>query len=328
MATDSRSLLALARRVFDVELAGLRAVRARLDVNFVRAAELLQQTYERRGKLVVVGIGKSGNIGRKIAATFNSTGATTVLLDTLDAMHGDLGVLNDGDTVLALSYSGESEELLALIAALKQFTVRIIALTGSARSSLARQSDIVVDVRVPREACPFNLAPTASTTAMLALGDALAMALLRLRGFSERDFARYHPSGAIGRSLCLHARDLMRTGRRLPVVPRTLSVQEALLHMTRAKSGSVCVVAASGRLLGVFTDGDLRRHMAHGSEVLAQPLSKVMTRRPVAVREDAPAMEVLRIFRQHKIDDLIVLNARREPVGLIDSQDLPKLKLT
>lgn len=328
MATKHRALLTLARRVFDIELAGLRAVRARLDDNFIHAVLALEETYVRRGKLVVVGIGKSGNIGRKIAATFNSTGATAVLLDALDAMHGDIGLLDYGDAVLALSYSGESEELLALITALKQFSVRIIAFTGAPRSSLARLSDIVVDARVPREACPFNLAPTASTTAMLALGDALAMALLHRRGFKEKDFARYHPSGSIGRSLSLRAGDLMRRGNRVAIVPQSLGVQEALLQMTSAKSGSVCVVDRNGRLAGVFTDGDLRRQMAHGEDVLRLPLAKVMTRHPITVREDALALEVLKIFREHKIDDLIVLNARRQPVGLIDSQDLPKLKLT
>jgi len=321
------SHLARARAVFDVELAGLRAVRARLDATFDRAVEAVVETLRQRGKLIVVGVGKSGNIGRKLAATLTSTGAMAVVLSPVDALHGDLGIVNDGDLVLALSYSGESEELLNLLPALKRFSVRIIALTGHPKSNLARASEVVLNVRVPREACPFNLAPTASTTAMLVLGDALAMAVLEARGFRRQDFARRHPSGAIGRALLLRIHDIMRAGPRNPVAARTMSVREALLVMIRAKAGSVSVVDGAGRLVGVFTDGDLRRHMAGDPDALKRPLSSVMTRRPVWIREDALAAEALQIFHTRAIDDLIVVNARREPVGLVDSQDLPKLKL-
>ncbi|HVY68585.1 MAG TPA: SIS domain-containing protein, partial [Verrucomicrobiae bacterium] len=195
------SYLPRAREVFDIELAGLRAVRDQLDGAFDAAVNLIVEALRQRGKVVVVGVGKSGNVGRKIAATLTSTGATSVELNSVDALHGDLGVVNDGDVVLALSYSGETEELLNLIPALKRFGVRIIALTGHKRSTVARHSDVVLGARVPREACPFNLAPTASTTAMLALGDALAMAVLDARGFKKEDFAKRHPSGAIGRAL-------------------------------------------------------------------------------------------------------------------------------
>ena len=328
MAMKTKSPLAMAKQVLDIELAGLKAVRAQLDGQFTCAVEALAEALSRRNKLVVVGIGKSGNIGQKLAATFNSTGATSVLLDPANALHGDIGLLDDGDVVLALSYSGESEELINLIAAIKRFPVKIIAFTGAPKSALARLSDVVLNARVPKEACPFNLAPTASTTAMLALGDALAMALLQTRGFKKKDFARYHPSGAIGRALLLHARDIMRTGKRLAIANRTDTVREALLVMTRAKSGCVCVTGRTGKLAGVFTDGDLRRHMTqHGDAVLEQPLARVMTAKPTAIREDALAVEALKIFNTCKIDDLIVVNARREPVGLIDSQDLPKLKL-
>ena len=316
-----------ARAVFDLELAGVRAVRAQLDTAFDRAVELILETLRRRAKLVVVGIGKSGHIGGKIAATLTSTGATAVSLSPVDALHGDLGVVNDGDLVLALSYSGESEELLNLLPALKRFAVRLVSLTGHPRSTLARNSDVVLNVRVPREACPFDLAPTTSTTAMLVLGDALAMTVLRARGFRRQDFALRHPSGAIGRALWLELKDIMRTGVRNPVVPATVTVKEALLVMTRAKAGSVSIVNARGRLVGVFTDGDLRRHMARDEHLLTRPLSRVMTRHPVCVRENALASEALKIFHERSIDDLIVVNARREPVGLVDSQDLPKLKL-
>lgn len=316
-----------ARRVFDVELAGLKAVRAQLDPSFSRAVDLIVSTLRQRGKLVVLGIGKSGNIGRKIAATLTSTGSTSVVLDSVDALHGDLGVVSDGDVIIALSYSGESDELLDLLPALKRFSVRIVALTGAPKSTLARHSDVVLSVRVPREACPFNLAPTASTTAMLVLGDALAMATLQARGFKPKDFAQRHPGGAIGRALLLRVQDIMRTGVRNSVAPEQLSVKEALLIMTRAKAGSVSVVDRRGRLVGVFTDGDLRRHMAKDEGVLAQSLSRVMTRHPVCIREDALAVEALKLFNERAIDDLIVVDARHRPVGLVDSQDLPKLKL-
>jgi arabinose-5-phosphate isomerase len=321
------SHLSHARAVFDLELAGVRAVRAQLDPAFDRAVELILETLRRRGKLIVVGIGKSGHIGGKLAATLTSTGAPAVRLSSVDALHGDLGVVNDGDLVLALSYSGESEELLNLLPALKRFAVRLVSLTGHPRSTLARNSEVVLNVRVPREACPFDLAPTTSTTAMLVLGDALAMTVLRARGFKRQDFALRHPSGAIGRALWLELKDIMRTGVRNPVAPASVTVKEALLVMTRAKAGSVSVVNARGRLVGVFTDGDLRRHMAGDDHLLARPLSRVMTRHPVCVRETALAVEALKIFHERSIDDLIVVNARREPVGLVDSQDLPKLKL-
>ncbi len=320
--------LSRAREVFDVEIAALQAVRDGLDKSFDRVVELLLAMLARRGKIVLVGIGKSGNVAQKIAATFNSTGCTAFVLSSVDALHGDVGIVSDGDVVLAMSYSGESEELINLLPALRQFSVQIVALTGSARSSLAKDSDLVLNVRVPKEACPFNLAPTSSTTAMLVMGDALAMALLDARGFKEKDFARLHPSGAIGRALLLRVKDIMRAGVRNAVAPQTLTVKEALMVMTKAKSGSVSVVDKRGKLSGVFTDGDFRRRMAEDESVLGTMLADVMTKNPVHVREDALAAEALRIFNERNIDDLIVVNAKREPVGMIDSQDLPKLKLT
>jgi arabinose-5-phosphate isomerase len=258
------SHLIQARKVFDIEVAALKKVRAQLDRSFDRAIELIVQVLEARGKIVVVGIGKSGNVGHKISATLTSTGSTSVVLNSVDALHGDLGIVNDGDLILALSYSGESEELLNLLPALKRFLVKIIAVTGDIKSSLALHSDLALNVRVPKEACPFNLAPTASTTAMLVMGDALAMAVLQARGFKQSDFARYHPSGAIGRAMLLRVGDIMRTGERNAVAREDVTVKEALLVMTRAKSGSLCVVDARGKLAGVFTDGDFRRHMSNG----------------------------------------------------------------
>ncbi len=320
--------LARARKVFDIELAALKSVRSQLDDSFSAAVETIIQTLEQRGKIVVVGIGKSGNIGQKIAATLTSTGSTSVVLNTVDALHGDLGVVNDGDVVLALSYSGESEEILNLIPHLKRFSVKIISLTGGAKSSLARYSDVVVKLKVHKEACPFNLAPTASTTAMLVMGDALAMAVLQARGFKEKDFARHHPNGAIGRTLLLKTKDIMRSQALNAVAEQSLTVREALMIMIRAQSGSISITNARGKLVGVFTDGDLRRHMAKdGDDLLKKSLATVMTPNPICVRDDALAQEALKIFNERKIDDLIVVNRKKEPVGLIDSQDLPKLKL-
>ncbi|HWD20300.1 MAG TPA: KpsF/GutQ family sugar-phosphate isomerase [Verrucomicrobiae bacterium] len=319
--------LARAREVFDIELAAVRAVRRRLDETFSAAVDLIVETLRQRGKIIVVGIGKSGNVGQKIAATLTSTGSTAVVLHSVDALHGDLGVVADGDLILALSYSGESEELLNLIPALKRFAVKIISLTGSMKSSLARHSDVALDVQVPKEACPFNLAPTASTTAMLVMGDALAMTVLQARGFKEKDYARHHPSGAIGRALLMKVRDIMRADARNAIAPEEVSVKEALLIMCEAKSGSVSVVNRRGKLSGVFTDGDLRRRMSTDGDVLGKPLRSVMTARPICIRDDALAVEALKIFNERNIDDLIVVNGKGEPVGLVDSQDLPKLKL-
>ena len=307
-------------------MAALREVSSRLDGAFSEAVEMVSEVLRRRGKVIIAGIGKSGNIGQKIAATLTSTGSTSVVLNTVDALHGDLGIVNDGDAVLALSYSGESDELLKLLPALKRFSIKLIALTGEPKSSLARHSDVVLSVRVHKEACPFNLAPTASTTAMLVMGDALAMAVLQARGFKKEDFARLHPSGAIGRAMLSRVADIMRSGTRNAVARENVSVKEALLVMTRARSGSLSVVDARGKLVGVFTDGDFRR-VALDDGILRKPLKQVMTRNPVHINDNALAAEALKVFNERNIDDLIVVNKKREPVGLVDSQDLPKLKL-
>ena len=321
------SHLAKAREVFDIELAALKSVRAQLDKSFDRAVETIIAALKQRGKIVIVGIGKSGNVGAKIAATLTSTGSTAVVLSSVDALHGDVGIVNDGDVILALSYSGESDELMNLLPALKRFSVKIITFTGNVKSSLARHSDLSLSVKISKEACPFNLAPTSSTTAMLVMGDALAMAILQARGFKQKDFAKYHPSGAIGRAMLLKVGDIMRSGVRNAVARENLLVKEALMVMTRAKSGSLAVLDAHGKLVGIFTDGDFRRHMATDEHLLSQPLKSVMTRHPICIRDDALAAEALKIFNERNIDDLIVVNAKHEPVGLVDSQDLPKLKI-
>jgi arabinose-5-phosphate isomerase len=321
-----------ARQVVDVEIAALRKLRGRFNDphagrQFARAVDILLACLKRRGKIVVTGIGKSGIIGRKTAATLTSTGATSVVLDSVEALHGDLGVLADGDVVLVFSYGGETDELLNSLPAIKRFDVQIIAVTGQPKSRLSRYSDVVLNVAVDREACPLNLAPTASTTAMLAMGDALAMVLLEARGFRKRDYARLHPGGSIGRSLLLQVKDIMRTGARNAVIESGRTVKEAIMAMTRAKSGSISIVDKRGRLAGIFTDGDFRRHIERDPDVLGRPVDAVMTRRPIVVRDDQLAVEAVTIFNKREIDDLVVVDRRHRPVGLVDSQDLPKFKI-
>jgi arabinose-5-phosphate isomerase len=321
------SYITLAKTVFDIEIDGLRHTRACLDESFSKAVEAIVKCLSDRGKLVVTGVGKSGKIGHKIAATLTSTGATSVVLDSVDALHGDLGVINDGDCVLALSYSGETEELTRILPAIKRFNVTIISMTAHAKSSLARHSDIVLRVHVKKEACPFNLAPTSSTTAMLALGDALAMCVLDARGFKKSDYARLHPAGAIGRTMLVQIKDIMRTGNRNAVIADYRTVKDALLAMTKAKSGTISVVNKQGRVAGVFTDGDFRRHIARDTNVLNAQIKTVMTKDPTTIRQTALAAEALKIFQQRQIDDLIVVDDNRHPVGIVDSQDLPKFKI-
>ena len=248
-----------ARNVIDMETAGLQRMAGRLDADFVEAVGILHRTLNQRGKIVVVGIGKSGNIGHKIAATFNSTGATAVLLNSQDALHGDLGLLSDGDALIAMSYSGETRELLDLMPFIKRFEVSVIALTGKPDSTLARLSDVTLDTSVEREACPLNLAPTSSSTAMLVMGDALAMVLLEDRGFTEEDFARYHPGGSLGRALLTRVSDIMRADAALPTVPEAATVLAALQAMHCARAGACLILTSSGKLAGIFTHGDFAR---------------------------------------------------------------------
>lgn len=316
-----------AKTVFDIEIDALRRTRARLDENFSRAVEIIVQSVRNKGKVIVTGIGKSGNIGEKISATFKSTGTTSVVLDSVDALHGDLGVVSDGDVVLALSFSGETEELLRVLPHMKRFEVKIIAVTAHPKSQIARYSDVVLKLEIRKEACPFNLAPTSSTTAMLALGDALAMCVLEARAFKKSDYAKLHPAGAIGSAMLAQIKDIMRTGDRNPVIPGYGTVKDALLAMTRAKSGTISVVDNRGRITGVFTDGDFRRHIARDAEVLKARVDSVMTRNPITIRHDALAAEALNIFEHRQIDDLVVVDEKKRPVGIVDSQDLPKLKI-
>ena len=321
------TILQRARDVMDIEMEGLSQVRNQLGEPFFQLAQRCLDTLAKGGKLVLCGIGKSGHIGQKLAATLSSTGSTAVFLHPVEAMHGDLGVLSGTDLLIALSYSGETDELLHVLPAAKLLGVPIVAITGSATSSLARLSGLTVPMPVPREACPFNLAPTTSTTALLALGDALAIALLECRDFSAEDYAKLHPSGAIGRSITLRVADIMRAGERLAKVGPDACIRDALFEMTRAKAGSVAVVNAEERLLGIFTDGDFRRHITTDANLLEMPIGQVMTPNPITVRADAMAVEVMRIFEQRRIDDILVVDEGGRVQGIVDVQDMQRFKL-
>jgi arabinose-5-phosphate isomerase len=319
--------LAKARFVIETEIEGLRRISNRLDGAFIEAVEILHHTLDHRGKIVVVGVGKSGNIGHKIAATLNSTGGTAVVLDSQNALHGDLGLLSDGDAVLALSYSGETRELLDLMPFIKRFDVKVIAFTGKPGSTLARLSEVTLDTSIEREACPLNLAPTTSSTAMLVMGDALAMVLLEARGFTEEDFARFHPGGSLGRALLTRVSDIMRSDVALPTVPDDADVAAALDAMNRVRAGACLILDGEGGLAGIFTHGDFARCFRIDPLLGGKPVASLMTRHPITVREDALAVEVLRTLGQNRIDDIIVLSESGRPVGLIDSQDMARLKI-
>jgi arabinose-5-phosphate isomerase len=317
----------LAQDVFDCEIEGLTNVRNGLGDGFLAAVSAILECLDNRGKVVITGMGKNLHIAQKISATLASTGTTSVVLNPTQAMHGDLGILQAGDVLLALSYSGESDEILVLLPLAKRMQVTLVAVTGVEDSTLAKHSDIILPAAVEREACPFNMAPTSSTTATLALGDALAMVLLKARGFEREDYAKLHPSGAIGRALLLRVCDIMRTGARIATVGADACVKDALLAMTEARAGSAGITDDDNRLLGIFTDGDLRRHIGDHANVLSLPISTLMTANPLTVREDDLAVDVLKIFEDHNIDDLLVVDAENRVVGAVDIQDLPKLKI-
>ena len=328
MPVASKTALARARACIRIEQNALAATARSLDGEFVAVAHAVEAAVRRHAKVICSGVGKSAHIARKLVGTLNSTGVPTCFLDATQALHGDLGLCAEGDVAILFSNSGQSEEILRLLPMLRRFGVSIVACTSQRDSDLAQEADFRLLYAVPREACPLKLAPTASTTAALALGDALAMVLLEARGLTRDDFARYHPAGNLGRVLLLRVGDIMRRGDRLPIAPETVTTQEAILRMTRAKSGSIALIHPKTRkLTGILTDGDFRRSALTGPDFLLQPVSTFMTRHPKCIREDALGVEALKLFEAHKIDDLIVIDRAGRPVGLVDGQDLPKLKI-
>ncbi len=309
----------IARQVIKIERDALSSLLSRIDGNFAKACDLILKS---KGRVVVTGLGKPGFIAQKISATLSSTGTPSLYLHPSEALHGDLGRVMREDVVLAFSNSGETEEIVKLLPLVKKIGAKLVAFTGNKNSPLARYSDVVLDVSVKKEACPLNLAPTASTTVMLAMGDALAVELLERKGFRTEDFAFYHPGGKLGKKLLLRVRDIMRTGRRNPVVSGNMKVKDVLYKITEARAGSATIVDKRGKLKGIFTDGDLRRHLDAGAQILDRAVAGVMTKDPVTISEEKLAAEALEILRSRKIDEVPVVDKNRRPVGLLDVQDI------
>ena len=316
-----------ARIVLQTEIDKLVSLAARVDVSFVAAVKALRRGLEGHGKIIVIGVGKSENIATKIAATLNSPDAPAVVLNCQNALHGDLGIMAEGDTVLALSYSGETTELLNLLPHLKRRAHSIIAFTGKPNSALATNSDVVLDVSVENEACPLNLAPTSSTTNMLALGDALAMVLLKSRGFQAEDFAKLHPGGSLGRQLLTRITDIMRQGDQLARVKPADTIATALDAMKQCKAGAVVATNEQGQLQGIFTHGDFVRAYQEDRDVADHLIRDHMTANPVTIQGDKLAAEAVHTFEQHLIDEVVVINAENQVIGLIDVQDLSRTRI-
>jgi arabinose-5-phosphate isomerase len=310
--------LTLARKVLQTEAAAVLALVDRVDQRFAHAVTLICQC---KGRVIVTGMGKSGIVCRKLAATFSSTGTPAFFLHPAEAVHGDLGVIQADDVVIAMSYSGETDELLRLLETIKRLGARLIAITGACASTLARAADVALDCRVSEEACPMNLVPTASPTAALALGDALAMTLLVAKGFRQEDFANLHPGGKLGKRL-MRAEQLMSAEERTPIVAIGAPMPKVIYEMTSKGLGMTCVVDESGRLTGVVTDGDLRRLMAGGSDFLGRSAGDVMTRHPVTIRRDTFAAEALHILEQRKITSIVVVDGNQQVQGVVHLHDL------
>jgi len=312
-------ILALARRTLEIEAAAVSALQSRLDDSLVRAVDILLAC---KGRVVVTGMGKSGHVGNKIASTLASTGTPAFFMHPAEASHGDLGMITSQDVVLALSNSGESPEILAIVPLIKRRGARLIAMTGRPGSTMAREADIHLDAAVAQEACPHNLAPTASTTAALALGDALAVVTLYARGFTAEDFARTHPGGALGRRLLIHVRDVMHKDESLPVVQEDTPFKAALMEMTRKKLGMTAVVDAAGSLVGVFTDGDLRRCLDRDLDIKTTRIDAVMTRAPKTISEDVLAAEAARYMEDKQINGLLAVDGAGRLTGAFNMHDL------
>ena len=315
----SDKALELAREVLRIEAAAVQALVTRLDHRFLAAVQIILDC---KGRIVVSGMGKSGHIARKIASTMASTGTPAFFVHPAEASHGDLGMITQDDVVIGLSYSGESAELLTIVPILKRIGAKLITLTGNPLSSLAREADVHLDVSVEKEACPHNLAPTASTTATLALGDALAIALLDSRGFGADDFARSHPGGALGKRLLVHVADVMRQGEAVPQVAETALVREAILEISRKGMGMTAVLNAQGQVTGVYTDGDLRRGLDQGLDIRATPVQQVMTHQPRYITANKLGVEAVKLMQDAKVYALLVLDDQQRLLGAVSMHDL------
>jgi arabinose-5-phosphate isomerase len=323
-ALDRARVLALAERVLRLEAEGIVGLCERLDDHFIRAVELIRRC---RGRVVVTGMGKSGHVGRKIAATLASTGTPAYFLHPAEGVHGDLGILGADDVVLGLSNSGETDEMLGVLPQINRLGVPLVLLTGSPRSTLARQADVVLDVAVREEACPMNLVPTASTTAALAMGDALAMAVLDLRGLRAEDYAALHPGGSLGWRALFRVADLMHTGAAVPVVSEGSALRQAIEEMTAKRLGMTTVVDGDGRLVGVITDGDLRRWQLAGESDLTRPAREAMTRGPKLVDAEDLAARALAVMETYAITSLVIPDDEQRPAGVIHLHDILRAKI-
>jgi arabinose-5-phosphate isomerase len=323
-AFDAKRVLELARSTLDIEARAIDGLKARQGDAFVAAVQAMLVC---RGRVVVMGMGKSGHVGRKVAATLASTGTPAFFVHPAEASHGDLGMVTKDDVVLAISNSGESDEIGAIVPAIKRLGVTLVAMTGGVESSLARHADIVVSSAVDQEACPLNLAPTASTTAQMALGDALAVALLDARGFREDDFARSHPGGSLGRKLLMHVADLMHSGDTVPRVAPDTRVPEMLREMTKKGFGFTAVTRSDGSVAGIFTDGDLRRLIETGADLRGLAASEVMHPGPKLIRGEALAVEAAELMERHRVTGLIVVDAKGQLAGVLNSNDLMRAKV-
>lgn len=313
--------LKLAKDVFRIEAQAVLNLAKRLDKNFVKAVDLISVC---KSRVVLTGMGKAGLIAQKISATLSSLGTPSLWLHPAEALHGDLGKVTRDDVIIAISTSGETEEITRLLPLVKRMGAKLIALTGHLKSTLAECADVVLDVSVEKEACPLGLAPTASTTAILAMGDALAVAVLEKKGFKKEDFAFLHPGGALGKKLLLRVEDIMRKAGNNPIVSENALVKNVLLSITRARAGSATLVDKNKKLTGIFTDGDLRRHIKSGTDLLNRKVKEVMTKSPKAIKKGSLAEEALKVLREYKIDEIPVVDEKNRPVGLLDVQDLLK----
>ncbi len=316
--------LDLAREVLSIEAAAVQALTQRIDETFLHALNIILSC---EGRVIVSGMGKSGHIARKIASTLSSTGTPAYFVHPAEASHGDLGMITSEDVFVALSYSGESQELLTIVPVIKRQGARLISLTGNPQSSLAQASDAHLNAAVDKEACPMGLAPTASTTAALALGDALAVALLDAKGFGEEDFARSHPGGNLGRRLLTHVRDIMHTGTGIPAVKDGALLSEAILEMSRKRLGMTAIVDDAQRVLGIYTDGDLRRTLEKRLDFTTTPVNTVMSRNPRTIGPDNLAAEAVQIMEQHKISQMLVTGADNKLAGALNMHDLLRAKV-
>ncbi len=318
---DKRDILASAEEVLNIEAKAISEITKSLGKEFLLAVDIL---YKCRGRVVTSGMGKAGIIAQKFSATLSSTGTPSIWLHPAEALHGDLGRVSEDDTVVILSYSGETEEIRNLIPFLKRIGTKIVALTGNLKSTLVEFSDVALNVGIEKEACPLGLAPTTSTTVMLVLCDALSVVLQKLKGFRREDFALFHPRGSLGKRLFLRVSDIMRRGKANPAVPVDMKVSRVLVKITQARAGAATVVDKKGRLAGIFTDGDLRRHLKNDSDLINKAVGQVMTKNPVTVSCDMLASEAMLILQKRRIDEVPVVGENSKPVGMLDIQDLLK----